>query len=83
MSTRNTTRSSGATGDILSLSVAAARLGVKRHQLSEWIRLGLVPAPQRLGRRRNGRPVAYAFFEADLRELARFVAQLKKGVIPR
>jgi hypothetical protein len=83
MSTRGTTRSSGDAGDILSLSVAAARLGVKRHQLAEWIRLGLVPAPHRLGRRSNGRPVAYMFFQIDLPELARLVKQLKKGVIPK
>ena len=82
MNARNKTRSSGAAGDILSLSVAAAKLGVKRHQLSEWIRLGLVPPPQTLGRRSNGRTVAYAFFQADLPELARLVKQLKKGVIP-
>lgn len=65
---------------VVSLSQMAIRLGVKRHQLTEWVRLGLVPAPFSLGRRRNGRTVAYVFPEADLPQLARLVDTLKKGV---
>ncbi len=65
---------------VISLSQLAIRLGVKRHQLTEWVRLGLVPTPFSLGRRRNGRTVAYAFPEADLPQLARLVDTLKKGV---
>jgi len=65
---------------VISLSQMAIRLGVKRYQLAEWVRLGLVPAPFSLGRRRNGRMVAYAFPEADLPTLARLVDTLKKGV---
>lgn len=65
---------------VVSLSQVAIRLGVKRSQLTEWVRLGLVPTPFSLGRRRNGRTVAYVFPEADLPALARLVDTLKKGV---
>jgi len=68
---------------VLSLSQVADRLGVGRHLLGEWVRLGLVPMPYTLGQRRNGRTVAYAFLQTDLPELTRLVEQLKKGVVPR
>lgn len=57
-------------------------LGVGRHLLAEWVRLGLVPTPFTMGRRRNGRTVAYAFLQTALPELARLAEQLKKGVVP-
>jgi DNA-binding transcriptional MerR regulator len=67
--------------EVFSLRRVAAILGVHRHQLAEWVRLGLLPAPASLGRRRNGRTVAYAFSEADLVELRRLVEPLKKGTV--
>lgn len=91
MSARNGRKQSSVEGDrrsqaalqVLSLSQVAARLGVGRHQLAEWVRLGLVPMPFTLGQRRNGRTVAYAFLQTDLPELTRLVGQLKKGVVPQ
>lgn len=80
---REAVQRSQATLQVLSLSHVAATLGVGRHLLAEWVRLGLVPMPYTLGRRRNGRTVAYAFLERDLPELACVVEQLKKGVVPR
>jgi len=68
---------------LLSLAQAAARCGVRRQELGEWVRLGLVPMPLRLGERRNGRVVAYGFREADLPGLCDLVAHLKKGVVRR
>lgn len=44
--------------ELFSVRRVAAMLGVQRYQLAEWIRLGLLPAPVSLGRRRNGRTVA-------------------------
>lgn len=69
------------TPELFSLRRVAAMLGVQRHQFAEWVRLGLLPAPVSLGRRRNGRTVAYAFFKADLPEVRRPVERLKKGVV--
>jgi predicted DNA-binding transcriptional regulator AlpA len=67
----------------LSLSQLAARLGVRRQQLAEWVRLGILPAPARFGVRQNGRPVAYLFSAADLPALTRLVSRLKQGGIPK
>lgn len=68
---------------VLSLSQVAATLGVGRHVLAEWVRLGLVPTPYTMGRRRNGRITAYAFLQTDLPALTRLAEQLKKGVVPK
>lgn len=67
--------------ELFSWRRVGAMLGVQRHQLAKWVRLGLMPAPVSLGRKRNGRTVAYAFFEADLPEVRRLVERLKKGVV--
>lgn len=65
----------------LTLSQLAGRLGVRRQQLAEWVRLGLVPGGVPFGMRENGRPVAYLFSTVDLPALERAVNRLKKGGI--
>ncbi len=63
----------------LSLAELAEELGVVRYQLSEWVRLGLLPAPIVLRVRKNGRATAYGFPVASLPEIRKRVALLKKG----
>ncbi len=64
------------------LAELAKELGVARYQLSEWVRLGLLPAPIVLRVRKNGRATAYGFPVASLPEIRERVALLRKGGLP-
>ncbi len=66
----------------LSLTELAKELDVAHYRLSEWVRLGLLPAPIVLRVRKNGRATAYGFPVASLPEIRKRVALLKKGIVP-
>ncbi len=65
----------------MSMTDLAKELDVAPYRLSEWVRLGLLPAPIVLRMRKNGRPTAYGFPIANLPEIRKRVALLKKGAV--